>query len=68
MSAARCILATTAAALLFITPAAAAEQVYHVVRVIDADTIVTLEHGDIRFAITAAPEMGARAPAVRGKP
>jgi endonuclease YncB( thermonuclease family) len=40
---------------------AAADQVYRVVQVLDGDTIRTLEHGKIRFAITAAPETGDRA-------
>ena len=57
----RHILAAAAAALLLAAPPAHAEQVYRVAHVIDGDTIVTLEHGNVRFAITAAPETAGRA-------
>ena len=58
----RHILAAAAAALLLVAlPATAKEQVYRVAHVIDGDTIVTLEHGKVRFAITAAPETAGRA-------
>ena len=58
----RHILPAAAAALLLVAlPATAKEQVYRVARVIDGDTIVTLEHGKVRFAITAAPETAGRA-------
>ncbi len=44
------------------TPAVAeAERVYRVIAVHDGDTIRTLEHGPVRFAITAVPEIGERA-------
>jgi endonuclease YncB( thermonuclease family) len=57
----RHFLAAAAAVLLLAASPSAAEQVYRVARVIDGDTIVTLEHGRIRFAITAAPETAGRA-------
>lgn len=37
------------------------EPVYRVISVPDAETLRTLEHGRVRFAITAAPEVGGRA-------
>jgi endonuclease YncB( thermonuclease family) len=49
------------ALLLVALPARAKEQVYRVAHVINGDTIVTLEHGKVRFAITAAPETAGRA-------
>jgi endonuclease YncB( thermonuclease family) len=57
----RILLAAAAALLLAAQPTEAAEQVYRVAHVIDGDTIVTLEHGRVRFAITAAPETAGRA-------
>jgi endonuclease YncB( thermonuclease family) len=57
----RHILAAAAAALLLAAPPAHAEQVYRVISVYDGDTIRTREHGRVRFAITAAPEIKDRA-------
>jgi endonuclease YncB( thermonuclease family) len=58
----RHILAAAAGALVLVAlPATAKEQVYRVARVFDGDTIVTLEHGKVRFAIAAAPETAGRA-------
>ena len=61
MSGTRHILAAAAVALLAAALPAAAEQVYRVVSVHDGDTLTTREHGRVRFAITAAPEIGDRA-------
>lgn len=57
----RYILAVAAVLALVGTPPAAAEPVYRVVSVHDGDTLRTREHGPVRFAITAAPEIGDRA-------
>ncbi|HYI85034.1 MAG TPA: hypothetical protein VEX11_17740, partial [Acetobacteraceae bacterium] len=61
MSSPRHVLAAAAAALLLAALPADAEQVFRVTRVIDGDTIITREHGKIRFVITAAPETAGRA-------
>ena len=53
--------AAAAACLMVMLPARAAEQVCRVVSVHDGDTLTTREHGRVRFAITAAPEIGDRA-------
>lgn len=42
-------------------PSQASEPVFRVVSVHDGDTLRTREHGSVRFAITAAPEIGGRA-------
>jgi endonuclease YncB( thermonuclease family) len=49
---------TAAALLLAALPITAdAEQVYRVISVYDGDSLRTREHGRVRFAITAAPEI-----------
>ena len=57
------VLAAAAVLSLSCAPPGAAgkEPVYRVVSVHDGDTLRTLEHGPVRFAITAAPEIGERA-------
>lgn len=47
--------------LLAAVPAAAGDRVYRVVSVYDGDTLTTLEHGRVRLATLAAPEIGWRA-------
>ena len=62
MRAPRRILAAAAAALLLAAlPGYAAEQIYRVISVYDGDSLLTREHGRVRFAIAAAPEINDRA-------